>query len=286
MAMTPLEKDSLEQLLEIMARLRGPQGCPWDRAQTHRSLIPYLVEETYEVVEAIEQSDAAALKEELGDLLLQVVFHAQLGAERGVFTFQEIAQGLSEKLVERHPHVFARPTAETTTQDEASAQARHKAWHARKMTRRVSHMDGIPSALPALQRAHKAGKNAAQSGFDWHAGGDILDKMEEELGEFRREVEALERAAQTGADRERLQGAMETELGDLLFAATQLARWYKIEPEAALRKATAKFMARFRWMEQALAPGQPDHQEGRTSQDLSPQEWEALWARSKQDIPD
>ncbi|HKI98507.1 MAG TPA: nucleoside triphosphate pyrophosphohydrolase [bacterium] len=250
----------IHRLLQTMATLRGPDGCPWDRAQTHRSLLPYLVEEAYELIEAAESDDDAALREELGDVLLQVVFHAQVAEERGAFTFAEVAAGLDEKLRERHPHVFGGTPLETPD-------AVNAAWHARKMLARNSALDGVPHALPALQLAAQTSSRAARSGFEWNHRGEILAKAAEELEEFRAALEAPETQPPPED--------AEAELGDLLFAMVQLARWQRIDPEAALRRATRKFSARFRWMEEALrARGlQPEAQ--------GPDQWWALWDEAK-----
>ena len=254
----PLE--ALARLLETMAALRGPDGCPWDREQTHRSLLPFLVEEAYELIEAAETGDDAALREELGDVLLQVVFHAQVGAERGAFDFAAVAAGLASKLRERHPHVFGGTAL-------ASADAVNAAWHARKMRTRESALDGIPGGLPALQWAHQVSARAARSGFDWNHRGEILAKAAEELEEFRQALEAPPDAPPPED--------AEAELGDLLFAMVQLARWQRIDPEAALRRATRKFSARFRHMEATLrARGTPTD-----AQDADA--WWALWAEAQ-----
>jgi tetrapyrrole methylase family protein/MazG family protein len=261
-AQTPLQRDlqALARLLETMATLRGPQGCPWDRAQTHRTLLPYLVEESYELIEAVESGEEAALREELGDVLLQVVFHAQVAAERGAFRLAEVAAGLADKLRERHPHVFGGEALGTP-------EAVSEAWHARKLRTRRSALQGVPLALPALQRATQISARAARSGFDWNQRGAILAKVAEELEELRAALHAPA-AAPPPED-------AEAELGDLLFALVQLARWQAIDPEAALRRATRKFSARFRWMEEALrARGlQPEAQEA--------EQWWALWEEAK-----
>ncbi|MDH4225838.1 MAG: nucleoside triphosphate pyrophosphohydrolase [Deltaproteobacteria bacterium] len=270
--------EAMERLLTVMAALRGENGCPWDKRQTHRSLTPYLIEEAYEVIFAIETGGDGELAEELGDLLLQVVFHARLGEERNAFRFEEIARALADKLVHRHPHVFGDEPVE-------SEEELHKVWHRRKMTHRKSALEGIPPGLPALQWAAKVASNAAKSGFDWNGSGEILDKTAEELAEFRREVEML--SGGDGVSRESdqdpkageaVRGRMETELGDLFFALVQLSRWYKLDPEAALRKSTRKFIRRFQWMEQSIRDSgkAPDPDKAR---------WWDLWAKAKQRHP-
>jgi MazG family protein len=255
----------MERLLETMAALRGPDGCPWDRAQTHRSLLPYLVEEAYELIEAAESDDDAALREELGDVLLQVVFHAQVAEERGAFRFADVAAGLDAKLRERHPHVFGGTALETP-------EAVSDAWHARKMRARRSALDGVPAALPALQRAAQVSARAARSGFEWNHRGEILARAAAELEEFRAALER--RSGPAHSSREHGEDP-EAELGDLLFALVQLARWQDIDPEAALRHATRKFSARFRWMEQTL------RDRGLPSATQTAEQWWALWDEAK-----
>lgn len=268
----------LFRLLEVMAALRGENGCPWDKRQDHRSLVPYLIEETYEVVEAIERPGAAsdggkALREELGDLLLQVVFHARIAEEEGRFDFFGVAATIADKLVERHPHVFDGQSFE-------SAEALRRMWHEKKMQGRASTLDGVPAALPALQRAAKVSGAAAAAGFEWHRLDEILDKCQEELDEFRAELRAREERPGSPSE------AMETELGDLLFALVQLARWQRIDPESALRRATAKFMARFRWMETRLREQRGDSgRAGAAPEQPIPERWETLWAEAKAAIP-
>ncbi len=233
---------SIENLLALMARLRDARhGCPWDREQDFASIAPYTIEEAYEVADAIARSDMAALKEELGDLLFQVVFHARMAEEAGQFSFEDVAEAIIEKMVRRHPHVFG--SAEV-----ASAEAQTQAWEehkaAERRTRRhgsgkgESLLDGVALALPALARASKIGRRAARIGFDWEEARPVFAKIAEEMAE-------LETALETGA----APGVVEEEMGDLLFAAANLARKLEIDPEAALRRATAKFETRFRRLE-------------------------------------
>jgi MazG family protein len=231
----------IDRLLAIMERLRDPErGCPWDREQDFATIAPYTIEEAYEVGDAIERGDMAALKDELGDLLLQVVFHARMAEEAGLFDFDGVAEAIADKMVRRHPHVFG--DAEI-----ASVAAQNEAWEAHKAAERAakaghqSVLDGIALALPALLRAAKVSKRAARIGFDWPDADSIIDKIEEEIAE-------LEDAMDDNAPK----AALEEELGDLLFAAANLARKLDIEPETALRGATAKFERRFRQVE-ALA---------------------------------
>jgi MazG family protein len=251
-----------ERLLEVMARLLGPDGCPWDRAQTHRSLMPHLLEEAYELIEAIERDDPAALREELGDVLLQVVFHARLAEQAGAFSFADVADGLAAKLIERHPHVFARERL-------ATAEQVSDAWDRRKLAGRASRLDGIPAALPALMLAQKVGGRAAKAGFEWGQADEIHAKIREELDEF----QAAMAEAQASGD----QAAAELEFGDLLFALVQVARWSGVDAETALRRATQKFAARFRHMEQALQA------EGRDPHTADADVWWALWERAKRE---
>lgn len=231
----------IDRLLAIMARLRDPAGgCPWDQEQDFASIAPYTIEEAYEVADAIERGDLAALKDELGDLLLQVVFHARMAEEAGHFAFDDVVQAIADKMVRRHPHVFA--DAEI-----ASVTAQNEAWEAHKQAERAakgghdSVLDGVALALPALLRAAKISRRAARIGFDWPEPRAVIPKIREEIAELEAELDNDAPAA-----------AREEELGDLLFAVANLARQLEIEPETALRRATAKFERRFRRVE-ALA---------------------------------
>src|SRR5579883_256866 len=253
-----------DDLVEVMARLR--RSCPWDREQTHRSLVPYLIEETYELVEAIEKDDEASLCEELGDLLLQVVFHAQLATEAGRFSIADVIDGLSNKMIRRHPHVFGdRAVAgvadvwqnwEALKSQEAAAQTRE------------SRLDGIPAGLGALQRAQKMQDKASRVGFDWPDARAVTEKIAEELAEL-----AAAQRESTGkpSDDPRLR----EELGDVLFSVVNFARTLGIDAESALRQANEKFYRRFTYMERrAIA-------EGRALSDLSLDELEELWQLAK-----
>jgi len=239
------ETPNLSRLLEIMARLRDPRnGCPWDREQSFASIAPYTIEEAYEVAEACERGDPAALKEELGDLLFQVVFHSRMAEEADLFTFDDVARAIAEKMLRRHPHVFgdariADASAQTVAWEEhKAAERRAKAADSRE---RHSALDGIGAALPALTRALKLQRRAARVGFDWPTVPQILDKVEEEIAELR---EVLDR----GSDPARIAD----ELGDLLFAVVNLARRVEIDPDQALREACRKFERRFRRVEERL----------------------------------
>lgn len=257
------EVPSLTRLLDIMARLRDPQsGCPWDREQTFATIAPYTVEEAYEVADAIERGDIGDLKEELGDLLLQVVFHSRIAEEAGQFTFADVAQAISDKMIRRHPHVF-----EGLAYADAAAQT--AGWEASKAAERAakgkntSLLDDIPAGLPAMTRAVKLTKRAARVGFDWPSTREVLDKLREELAELEVEIEAADHAK------------AREELGDLLFVIANLARKLDVEPEDALRSANAKFSRRFAFIEQSLA----DRGSSPEASDLA--EMDALWNAAK-----
>jgi MazG family protein len=256
--MTPIET-----LLSIMARLRDPEnGCPWDREQDFSTISPYTIEEAYEVSDAIERGDMAALKDELGDLLLQVVFHARMAEEADFFAFDDVANAISDKMIRRHPHVFGDAEIHTVS-------AQNEAWEAHKAAERAasgadaSVLDGVALAYPALLRAGKISRRAARIGFDWPHASSVVAKIYEEIAEIEAEM-------QNGAAHDRL----EDEIGDLLFAAANLARKLDIEPETALRRATAKFERRFRRVEVLAA-------ERATGNDLDA--LEALWQEVKRE---
>ena len=262
-----LPREPIARLLAVMAWLRDRQhGCPWDVDQTFRTIAPYTIEEAYEVADAIARDDMAALKEELGDLLLQVVYHAQMAREAGAFGFEEVAQAIADKMVDRHPHVFGDVKIDT-------AEAQTVSWEARKAAERAAKekgepagtLDGVARALPALLRAEKIQKRAARVGFDWKRTGPVIDKIEEELGELRAELAAGD------VDQERLAD----ELGDMLFAVANLARHCRVDPEAALRATNDKFERRFRHIEKRLA------ETGRKPAEVTLQEMEALWQEAK-----
>jgi ATP diphosphatase len=241
MTMGPRTDKPIDRLLAIMARLRDSvRGCPWDIEQTFATIAPYTIEEAYEVADAIERGDLAALKDELGDLLLQVVFHARMAEEAGHFAFDDVTAAISDKMVRRHPHVFGDVQID-------SVAAQNEAWEAHKAAERRaageadSVLDGVALALPALLRAVKISRRAARIGFDWPDANAVIDKIEEEIAELEFEIDAE-------SDR----AVVEEEMGDLLFAVANLARKLEVEPETALRRATAKFERRFRQVE-ALA---------------------------------
>ena len=263
-----LPSEPMARLLAVMAWLRDRQhGCPWDVEQTFRTIAPYTIEEAYEVADAIERDDLGALKEELGDLLLQVVYHAQMAHESGAFGFADVASAIADKMVDRHPHVFGGARV-------ATAEAQTVSWEARKAAERAAKragaepagaLDGVARALPALLRAEKIQKRAARVGFDWKQTGPVIDKIEEELGELRAELTA------GTVDQDRLTD----ELGDVLFAVANLARHCKVDPEAALRATNDKFERRFRHIEKRLA------ETGRKPADATLEEMEALWQEAK-----
>jgi nucleoside triphosphate diphosphatase len=252
--------------LAIMARLRSAEGCPWDRQQTFATIAPYTVEEAYEVADAIERGDLDDLKDELGDLLFQVVFHAQMASEAGSFDFEAVAAAISDKLTRRHPHVFGR--AEALSIAEQSA-----AWEDIKAAERAgadsSALHGVPKGFPALLRAYKLSKRAARVGFDFEHAGQCADKVDEELAEVRA-------AAGNGAhDGNGPTAEIFEEIGDLLFAAANLARKLDVDAEAALRAANAKFERRFRAMESLAA------QRGQVFAELNLAAQESLWQAVK-----
>ena len=262
----------LRELLAIMARLRAADGCPWDREQTFASLAPYAIEEAYEVADAAERGDMQELKDELGDLLFQVVFHAQLASEASHFDFDAVAAAICDKLKRRHPHVFG--SCGPLTQAEQSA-----LWEEIKARERSdgtangasSHLDGVPRALPALARAFKLSKRAARVGFDFEHAGQTADKVAEELAEVREAAAGPCRAAgEPGSSVQVFE-----EIGDLLFAAANLARKLDVDAEAALRSANAKFERRFRGMESLAA------QRGMAFESLDLDAQERLWQEVK-----
>jgi nucleoside triphosphate diphosphatase len=249
--MTQPSGSRLPELLRIMQRLRAADGCPWDREQTFASIAPYTIEEAYEVADAIERGDLAHLKDELGDLLFQVVFHAQMAQEAGAFDFDEVAGAICDKLQRRHPHVFGGAAA-------LSAAEQSVAWEDIKARERQADgaLAGVPKSLPALMRAYKLSKRAARVGFDWDHAGQTADKVAEELAEVR-EAASAAAASERGAAHAAPSVEVVEEVGDLLFAAANLARKLGVDAEAALRAANAKFERRFRAME-ALARARGD----------------------------
>ena len=260
---------SIDQLLDVMRKLRDPQtGCPWDVKQTFKSIAPYTLEEASEVVEAIEADDHVHVCEELGDLLLQIVFHAQMAEEKGLFTFDDIARVEAEKMIERHPHVFGDRVGIDSPSDvlqnwEADTAKKRDA-EALSQNKLPSALDCVNTALPALSRALKLQKRASRVGFDWNDPIAFIKKIREEMDEFEAEVHA-------GSSVEK----MEDELGDVLFAVIGLAAFMKLDPERALRHTNRKFEDRFRFVEKSLAA------EGKDMQETSLDEMERLWLQAK-----
>ena len=255
-------KPSISALVDVMAALRDPvSGCPWDREQDFASIAPYTIEEAYEVQSAIAANDPAQLRDELGDLLFQVVYHARLAEEQGWFNFDDVAQGITDKMVRRHPHVFG----DAEMRDAGTQTA---AWEAQKAQERQARaeggvLEGVATALPALRRAHKLTARAARVKFDWPDADAVLDKLEEETAELRAEL--------PGADAKRL----EDELGDMLFVLANLARKLGLDAETCLAGANAKFIRRFNHIEAALAAA------GKTPRDSSLEEMDRLWTAAK-----
>ncbi len=252
---------SFDDLVALMARLRGPGGCPWDREQTLETLKTYLVEETYEVLDALDSGDAAAHQEELGDLLFQVVFQSQVRREEGAFTVDEVIAGIHDKLVRRHPHVFG--DASAATAEEVLDQWERLKAREKEGTDRPSVLDHVPAQLPALLQALRLTEKAARVGFDWVAETDLLEKAEEEWEELR------------GALRRGDQQAVSEELGDVLFVLANLARHRGLDPEQALRQANRKFTRRFRHVEDRLG------ERGRRPDESTLEEMDDLWEEAK-----
>ncbi len=261
---------SFDELVDVMARLRAPGGCPWDIEQTYASLARYLLEESYEtfdaIQEAVETGDAANLREELGDLLLQVVFHAAIGAERGDFTIDDVAAGVTQKLILRHPHVFGDAKLERAEDvldnwDQLKADERKASGKAEKV--RESILEEVPVHFPALLEGLKLTKKAAKVGFDWENAGQIFDKLDEEAAELK---EAIKNGDKHNIDEE---------IGDLLFVVMNLARHLDVEPETALKKTNRKFRQRFKFIEDEL------RREGKALEDAGIWEMDDLWNKAK-----
>jgi nucleoside triphosphate diphosphatase len=287
----PTTGERFERAVEIMERLRAPGGCPWDREQTFDSIKPYTLEETYEVLEAIDNRDWHELAGELGDLLLQVLFYAEMAKEQSSFTIDDVIERLSAKLVHRHPHVFGDVKADT------SAEVK-KNWEALKVEERKSRkseeeaskphsiLAGVSSAMPSLLEASKLSSRAAQAGFDWPNIDGLFDKLQEETQELRHELKQFpapgprpQGRGVAGSGRtvvpESLQARLEDEVGDLFFVLVNIARYLSVDPESALRKSNRKFKRRFQWMEERL------HESGRGADQAPMEELESLWQRAK-----
>jgi nucleoside triphosphate diphosphatase len=289
--------ERFERAVEIMERLRAPGGCPWDREQTFDSIKPYTLEETYEVLEAIDNRDWDELPGELGDLLLQVLFYSEMAKEQGTFSIDDVLDRLSGKLVDRHPHVFGDTKADTSTEVKRN-------WEALKVEERkkrfekadaagpatktgTSILAGISSSMPAVLEAHKLSSLAAQVGFDWPDVEGLFDKLSEETGELRQHLQEFpapgprpEGRGVAGSGRqiipEDLRARLEDEVGDLFFVLVNIARYLSLDPESALRKTNRKFRHRFQWMEQRL------HERGANPESVSMDELESLWRQAKQ----
>ena len=258
---------SIDRLLQIMARLRDPQrGCPWDLEQSFGTIAPYTIEEAYEVADAIERKDYPALRDELGDLLFQVVFHSQMAREQGSFAFDDVVAAICDKMERRHPHVFGDARID-------SAAEQTVAWEEQKRLERErsgkSVLADVPLALPALTRANKLGKRAAQVGFEWPDVAGALDKLDEELGELRK-----------GLDAQADQAHITDELGDVLFCVVNVCRYLGVDPETALKGANAKFERRFGYVEQRLS------EQGRDPSQATLEEMDRLWDEGKERLTD
>lgn len=266
--------DWFEKLVVVQARLRAPNGCPWDREQTHESLRTYLIEEAYEVLEALESGDDAKFAEEMGDLLLQIIFHSQIAREEGRFTVSDVIREIHDKMVRRHPHVFGKTSAKDSAEvlrnwEQIKAEERRsKGERGNTKTgtgtvKEASLLDGVSCSLPATLEGFQLTRRAARVGFDWEDAGGIFEKINEEVAELSVAIESPKQAN------------VEEELGDLLFAAVNLSRFLKVDPEIALKKANAKFSRRFRHMEQIAWARDKEFK------DLPREEMEALWDASK-----
>ena len=262
--------EKFDELVAVMARLRAPGGCPWDREQTYGSLAQYLLEESYETFDAIHEAestgDVTNLKEELGDLLLQVVFHATIGAERGEFTIEDVAEGISKKLILRHPHVFGEAnleTAEDVLDNWDALKANERKASGKEEKAKESILDEVPVHFPALLEGLKLTKKAAKVGFDWEETNHVFDKLHEEVAELKKAMETRDA------------GEISEELGDLLFVVVNLARRLDVEPETALKKTNRKFRSRFKYIEMELKL------QNKALEDSSLEEMDSLWNRAK-----
>lgn len=253
-----------DEIVRIMARLRGPEGCPWDKEQTPESLKPFLVEETYEVLEAIDEASPPKVREELGDLLFQIVFHSRIAEERGEFDIEEVLENISSKMIRRHPHVFGEKSLKTSGEVLADWELIKK--KEKGNAERKSILEGVPKELPALIRAHRLQERAARVGFDWRKADDVIGKLDEEMREFKETLEGRDPAR------------MEDELGDIFFVLVNISRFIGVNPEDALRKTISKFIARFQFIEEAAK------NMGRELSDMSLDEMDALWDKAKESL--
>lgn len=293
----PSTGERFERAVAIMERLRAPGGCPWDREQTFDSIKPYTLEETYEVLEAIDNRDWPELAGELGDLLLQVLFYAEMGKEQRSFSIDDVLDRLSTKLIDRHPHVFGDVKADTSddvkrnwealkVEERKKKQSAASPEAAAAKPEKHSVLAGVSSAMPALLEAHKLSSRAAQAGFDWPDIEGLFDKLHEETGELREQLKEFpapgprpQGRGVAGSGRtavpEELQSRLEEEVGDLFFVLVNVARYLSVDPESALRKTNRKFKRRFQWMEARL------HESGRSADNTSMEDLESLWQQAK-----
>jgi MazG family protein len=276
-----------ERAVAIMAQLRAPGGCPWDREQTFDTIKRYTLEETYEVLEAIDNRDWKELASELGDLLLQVLFYAEMAQEQGLFTIDNVLDALSDKLIHRHPHVFGDVKADDSAQvlknwEALKAEEKRKSLHNSGEDLQIKPellLDGVSSRMPALQEAHKISSKAAHVGFDWPAIQGLFDKLAEETRELQEHIQDLPPARRNSADSpgipQELREHIEDEVGDLFFVLVNIARYLSVDAESSLRKTNRKFRRRFGWMEAQL------RQQGRTLEEATSDEMENLWQQAK-----
>ena len=290
----PNTGERFEKAVAIMERLRAPGGCPWDREQTFDTIKPYTLEETYEVLEAIDNRDWLELAGELGDLLLQVLFYAEMAKEQNSFSIDDVLDRLTTKLIHRHPHVFGEVKADTAEQVKRNWEALKVEERKKKATaeeaaaadEKRSVLSGVSSAMPSLMEAHKLSSRAAQTGFDWPNINGLFEKLQEEADELREQLKEFpapgpvpQGRGVAGSGRtlvpEQLQARLEEEVGDLFFVLVNIARYLSVDAESALRKTNRKFKRRFQWMEARL------HESGRTAEQASMEELESLWQRAK-----
>ena len=253
--------NSLSKLIKITDTLMGEDGCPWDKVQTRESLKPYLVEETYEVLDALDANDPEKIKDELGDLLYQILFHSKISSLKGEFNFRDVINNLSEKMVRRHPHIFKE--GELNTPDQVVKQWEEIKRNEKNQANQKSILDNIPKNLPSLLRAQKLQKKAAKEGFDWDQISDVFDKLDEEIAEFKEAV-----LKKKSAD-------IQSEIGDIIFVITNIAKCYKIDAEEALRSTNNKFIKRFQYIEQKIEA------KGKTLKDSPLEEMERYWQEAK-----
>ncbi|MCP4582945.1 MAG: nucleoside triphosphate pyrophosphohydrolase [candidate division Zixibacteria bacterium] len=253
--------EQFKRLVEIMAKLRGPDGCPWDKAQDHKSLKPYLIEEAYEVLDAIDSGESEKLAEELGDLLLHIVFHARMAAENDKFDIEIVCKKINDKLIQRHPHIFHEKT-------ELSKSRVLDQWEAIKQNNNKNHsvLEGVPRAMPALLKAYRIQEKVGRLGFDWKEAKEVVDKIKEEVAEFEEAFENNDKQA------------MHHELGDLLFSLVNLSRHLGLRAEEALDDTNKKFIKRFKYIEKKLA------ENGKSPADSNLEEMDAFWEESKKEI--